>query len=106
MADLEGSDVTLASRIPERTRGLRACLRCKLLKTAELWESGCENCGESGDYHSYTTPTFKGMIAMMQPQLSWVFRYQNSQIGGRAQVQGLYAVTVTGTVTEEQYEYE
>lgn len=40
------SDVTfLAAEIPEEMKGLRACLRCALIKTyAQFYESGCENC--------------------------------------------------------------
>jgi len=40
------SDVTfLAAEIPEEMKGMRACLRCALIKTySQFYESGCENC--------------------------------------------------------------
>ena len=79
-----------------KTGALRACLTCKLLKTMEQFrQDGCDNCGELSGYdtQSYTTPTFKGTIAMMKPTQSWVARWQKQE----TLKAGLYAVQVFGT---------
>jgi hypothetical protein len=66
MADSQTyAGVRNAAAPPDKLKAgsLRACLRCKLLKTIEQFrQDGCDNCGElSGwDTQSYTTPTFKG----------------------------------------------
>lgn len=65
MSDALYTGVRNAAAPPDKMKSgsLRACLRCKLIKTLEQFrQEGCDNCGElSGwDTQSYTTPTFKG----------------------------------------------
>jgi len=104
--DVEGEEMQAeqGATIPDRLRQLRACLRCKLVKTSESFRSdACENCQEFRDLDiaKYTTPIFKGMIAMMDPVESWVARYQMSQLAvKRGMVPGLYAIQVTGNLDE------
>lgn len=54
-----------AAMVPDKLKAstLRACLRCKLLKSIEQFrQDGCDNCGDLAgwDAQSYTTPSFKG----------------------------------------------
>lgn len=45
---------------PTTLRSLRACLRCKLIKTTEQFKNkGCENCGPNISLDR-TTPIFHG----------------------------------------------
>ena len=50
--------------IPDTMRGLRACLKCKLIKSIKQFQDeGCENCAGSFDNanaNQFTTPTFHG----------------------------------------------
>lgn len=85
--------------VPNGEKHLRACLRCKLLKTFEQFaDSGCENCPEldlqnNGEkINQHTTSAFEGVVAMMQPEASWVARYQRLT----TKVPGVYAIAVTG----------
>ena len=90
----------MSSSIPRDFHNLRACLVCNLIKQADQFEkSGCENCEEVlGLRHnkdmvsSCTTSNFSGMIALCQPDDSWVARWQ--RINKR--VQGMYAIDVFG----------
>ncbi|KAK4481545.1 hypothetical protein RD792_012446 [Penstemon davidsonii] len=61
---------------------LRACLRCRLVKTYDQFrESGCENCPffQMEDDHERvvdcTTPNFTGIISVMDPTKSWAARW-------------------------------
>eukprot|EP00475_Leptophrys_vorax_P012288 TRINITY_DN1870_c0_g1_i1.p1 TRINITY_DN1870_c0_g1~~TRINITY_DN1870_c0_g1_i1.p1 ORF type:complete len:107 (-),score=28.77 TRINITY_DN1870_c0_g1_i1:40-360(-) len=92
-------------------KNLRACLRCKLIKSmSQFRESGCDNCErelrlaeDSERILQYTTPSFQGMIAMMDPRKSWVARFQRSS----TYVPGVYAIQVAGsTSVQDQYEAE
>ena len=68
--------------VPTLTGGmvkhLRACISCKLVKTeGQFDEEGCSNCNwDLADYTDETTPDFTGMIAMMEPEDSWVAKWQ------------------------------
>ena len=70
--------------IPRDLRGLRACLVCSLIKTANQFEEdGCDNCEEflmlKGDVdkvHKCTSANFDGMIAACDAQDSWVAKWQ------------------------------
>jgi len=60
---------------PKAMGKLKACLSCKLIKTDEEWNSGCENCGdmeEHGEPSRWTTANFTGMLAKMDDHQSWV----------------------------------
>jgi len=81
MAD--GQDTTQFAEIPDSDKGLRACLRCSLVKTfTQFVDSGCENCdflgmvGENDKVHDCTTAYFEGTVALIQPDGSWVARWQ------------------------------
>ncbi|XP_072984722.1 transcription elongation factor SPT4 homolog 1-like isoform X2 [Typha latifolia] len=61
---------------------LRACLRCRLVKTYDQFrESGCENCPflemdkEHDNVVNCTTPNFTGIISVMDPTRSWSARW-------------------------------
>ena len=75
------SEYSKLSTVPDSLKKLRACLTCKLIKSERQFsEGGCENCDTSielsGDLQNYTTSNFAGMICMMDPEHSWVARWQ------------------------------
>lgn len=91
--------------IPRDFHNLRACLLCHLIKHADQFEkSGCENCEEFlGLRHSRdliascTTQNFSGMIALLQPDDSWVARWQRITRKAR----GIYAIDVSGKLPSQ-----
>lgn len=86
--------------VPNTMRSLRACLLCSLIKTCDQFEvDGCENCeqwlhlkGDRERVYNCTSSAFEGIIAMMQPNDSWVAKWQH--IVG--QEKGIYAISVEG----------
>lgn len=90
----------MGDNIPRDFHNLRACLVCHLIKHVELFEKkGCDNCEEfislrhnRDMVQSCTTSNFSGMIALCQPDDSWVARWQRlSKL-----VRGMYAIDVSG----------
>ena len=69
-----------------RARQLRACLLCSIIQSpAEFKRNGCPNCEEimqmkqSQDrVASCTTTHFDGVIAVIDPESSWVARWQRT----------------------------
>ncbi len=61
-------------------------------------DTGCENCEwEKAEASKYTTPVFKGMVAMMEPKESWVARWQRQE----GKKKGIYALAVAGKLPED-----
>ncbi|GAB5360649.1 hypothetical protein AAMO2058_000645200 [Amorphochlora amoebiformis] len=82
--------------LPSSHRQLRACLNCRLVKTAQQWKDNCENGCEFG-----TTSKFTGMVCYMNPRQSWVARWQKSD----NMVRGMYALKVPGGNLDRAPEY-
>ncbi len=88
--------------IPRDVRNLRACLLCSLVKTLDQFETdGCDNCDrylsmktDRDKVYECTSANFDGIIAAMQPDESWVCKWQ--KINRR--VKGIYAVSVSGSL--------
>ncbi|KZS94027.1 transcription initiation Spt4 [Sistotremastrum niveocremeum HHB9708] len=88
-----------------KSRQLRACLLCSIVLTPQDFRrTGCPNCDEitkmKGDSEKVTictTANFEGMIALVDPQTSWVGRWQRVS----NYVRGIYAARVTGPLPEE-----
>jgi transcription elongation factor SPT4 len=93
--------------VPLGDRKLRACLVTGLVKTEEQWvRDGNDNVpclvlrGDREMMFECTSADFDGMVAMMQPNSSWVARYQ--AIGNF--VPGCYALRVRGELPS-QYQF-
>jgi len=88
--------------IPESLRGLRACIVCSLVKTANQFESfGCENCerflmlkGDIEKVHECTSANFDGIIAACDQNDSWVCKWQSID----KKCKGIYALSVSGSL--------
>ena len=93
------SDTGRLSTVIEGFKNLRACLTCKLVKTEnQFCMNGCENCqvniDTDTDLQNYTTNNFAGMISLMDPDNSWVAKWQ----GLVALYPGVYAIDVKAEV--------
>jgi len=86
--------------IPKELRGLRACLVCSMVKTIDQFErDGCDNCekflhikNDREFVMTCTSSNFDGVIAMVNPDDSWVARWQRID----KLKPGCYAVSVSG----------
>jgi len=93
------------SNIPRDLRQLRACLICSAIKSALMFEEqGCDNCdnlvgmrGDPDKVDQCTSANFDGMIALTDPEDSWVGRWQ----GIKTTKPGLYAISVSGTLNRD-----
>ncbi|KAJ3383989.1 transcription elongation factor spt4 [Lobulomyces angularis] len=91
--------------VPKRKEKLRACMLCGLIKSHQLFKvNGCENCdevlrlqGSNKRINSCTSGTFDGFIALMQPEKSWVAKWQRVD----KFTKGLYAMRISGLLPEE-----
>ncbi|KAJ3020015.1 transcription elongation factor spt4 [Thoreauomyces humboldtii] len=100
---MERSDSALPD---ERNRTkLRACLLCGLIKTfAQFRDRGCDNCeallnlrDKTARIHACTSSSFDGMIAQLQPQSSWVAKWQRTD----KFTKGMYAIRITGQLPQD-----
>ncbi|PIL36603.1 transcription factor [Ganoderma sinense ZZ0214-1] len=88
-----------------RAKQLRACLLCSIIQTpADFRKHGCPNCEELMQMKGYpdriqscTTTHFEGVIAVIDPDNSWVARWQRTS----KYVKGMYAVRVKGRVPDD-----
>jgi len=91
------------AELPQATKGLRACRKCRLIKEfSQFVERGCDNCRQFEDQEEaaeFTSPHFTGMMALVQPDDSWSAKWQ----GARRYKPGLYALQVEG---EEEFDLE
>ncbi|KAF7313414.1 Transcription elongation factor SPT4 [Mycena chlorophos] len=96
-----------AAHIPTATKGsrqLRACLLCSIVQQPiDFRKYGCPNCEEilqmksSGDQVAQcTTSYFDGIIAVIDPENSWVSKWQRTS----KYVRGMYAARVKGRIPE------
>ncbi|KAI0922102.1 hypothetical protein AcV5_000484 [Taiwanofungus camphoratus] len=99
--------VSASTAIPPQPRAkqLRACLLCSIIQApADFRKHGCPNCEELMQMKGYpdriqacTTTHFDGVIAVIDPETSWVGRWQRISKYAR----GMYAVRVKGRIPED-----
>ncbi|KAH8999565.1 transcription initiation protein spt4 [Lactarius hengduanensis] len=98
---------TPAAPIPAqaRSKNLRACLLCSIIQTPiDFRRNGCPNCeeimqmkGSPDRIQACTTTHFDGSVAVVDPEKSWVARWQRTN----KYVRGMYAITVKGRIPED-----
>ncbi|TFK64907.1 transcription initiation Spt4 [Pluteus cervinus] len=98
---------TVGSTVPStiKSKQLRACLLCSIiLLPAEFRKTGCPNCeelmqmkGSPDRIATCTTTYFDGVISVIDPETSWVARWQRTS----KYVRGVYAVRVKGRIPED-----
>jgi len=101
---IPGNKENKNAQVPDDLKQLRACLYCSLIQTWEQFESfGCANCEAfmkyKGNKHKIgecTSSSFEGLISMMDPNSSWVARWQ--RINGPQYARGVYAISVNGKI--------
>lgn len=88
---------------PKELKKLRACTKCKLIKTESQWlsERMCENCGDFREDN--ITSNFKGLLIFTDPKHSWAAKWLiNQDI-----YPGMYCISVDNQEEEiEDYEQE
>lgn len=108
---MDESGGSIWAQRPDSVKRLRACKRCKLIKTEEQFvQYACDNCpqpdkagkGYRAEWmESNTTDDYDGMVSMMQPDSSWVARwlsmkYRDDEGRTVAFKPGLYAIALPG----------
>ncbi|KAJ3716489.1 transcription initiation protein spt4 [Lentinula raphanica] len=98
------SDAASAIIPPTKSRHLRACLLCSIIQTSSDFRNiGCPNCEEILQANNpdrilaCTTSYYDGVIALIDPEASWVARWQRTA----KYVRGMYAARVKGRVPED-----
>ncbi|KAJ5628658.1 hypothetical protein N7520_008967 [Penicillium odoratum] len=89
---------------PNQQRHLRACMVCSIVQSQTKFQrDGCPNCetslqlrGNSEAIQECTSQVFEGLIAVRDPTVSWVARWQRLD----NYVPGTYATKVTGTLPD------
>ena len=83
---------------------LRACLKCRLIKTEDQWmKEGCDNCegldikNDIDRMINCTSARFEGMISLINPSQSWVAKWNRIE----HRVPGCYALDVQGVLPED-----
>ncbi|KAJ3903218.1 transcription initiation protein spt4 [Lentinula edodes] len=106
------SDAASAIIPATKSRHLRACLLCSIIQTSQDFRSiGCPNCEEILQLKdnpdrilACSTSYFDGVIALIDPETSWVARWQrtaDTDFGKAKYARGMYAVRVKGRVPED-----
>ena len=65
--------------IANDVKKLRACYGCHLVKSERQFKNrSCENCDcfKDMNFFSFTSANFESLVVIMDPQFSWVARYQ------------------------------
>lgn len=106
-ATAEDDEDFMTTQIPTNLKTLRACLRCYLIKSFDqFFEEGCENCDflemrdDKKRVLDVTTAFFEGTIALLEPEKSWVAKWQRFQ----QNLPGLYAIEVADSLPQEDIE--
>ncbi|EPS34338.1 Transcription elongation factor spt4 [Penicillium oxalicum] len=89
---------------PSQQRNLRACMVCSVVQLhTKFMRDGCPNCenvlqlrGNNDAIQECTSQVFEGLIAIQDPAVSWVARWQRLD----NYVAGTYATKVTGILPE------
>ncbi|TGZ84371.1 transcription initiation Spt4 [Ascodesmis nigricans] len=89
---------------PSQLSKLRACMICSFIQTYQKFRTeGCPNCDDIPeiDYQDnadeITSPIYEGMIALRDPERSWVARWQRVNTAKS----GVYAVKVVGNLPDD-----
>ena len=92
------------SSVPTSLKGVRACMRCGILKTFDQFlEDGCDNCpflDMAGNYERVnlcTTAFYEGQVAVMDPRESWTAKWLRVD----RFLPGVYAIAVTGQLDKD-----
>lgn len=82
----------------------KSCMSCSLISTAsDLKANGCKNCQilSKGREHDFflecTSSKYNGMIAIFDPEKSWVAKWQHIS----DKVPGFYSITVDGVLPDD-----